>query len=152
MRILHWRSAALAGMAAGVVATIVQVALWWAASAPLPALLFRDARLTAAIVMGRGVLSPPVAFDATVIVIATLIHFALSIAYGCALSVFLSRLSLPRSLVAGAAFGLCLYAINMYGFTSIFPWFTAARGGITAVAHLVFGVVAAGVYKTWPVR
>jgi hypothetical protein len=146
---IHWRSAALAGIAAGVVATLAQIALWWVSSEPLPAILFRDARLTAAIIMGREVLPPPATFDGSVMLIATLVHFALSIAYGLALSVFISGLSTPLSLLAGAVFGLSLYAINMYGFTLVFPWFTAARDWITAATHVVFGVIVAAVYKTW---
>ena len=149
---IHWRSAALAGIAAGVVATLAQIALWWVSSEPLPAILLRDARLTAAIIMGREVLPPPATFDGSVMLIATLVHFALSIAYALALSVFISRLSTPLSLLAGAVFGLSLYAINMYGFTFVFPWFTAARDWITAATHVVFGVIVAAVYKKWPMR
>ena len=150
MRSIHWCSAMLAGIAAGVVATLVQIALWWAASDPLPAILFRDARLTAAIVIGRQALPPPATFDWSIMLVATLVHFSLSIAYGLTLSVFISRLSTSLSLIAGATFGLFLYAINMYGFTFVFPWFAAARDWITAATHVVFGVVAAVVYKAGP--
>jgi hypothetical protein len=149
---IHWRRAALAGIAAGIIATVAQIALWWAASEPLPAMLFRDARLTAAIVIGRQVLPPPATFDWSIMLVATLVHFSLSIAYGLALSVIISRLSTSLSLLAGAAFGLFLYAINMYGFTFVFPWFAAARDWITATTHVVFGMVAAAVYKAWPMR
>jgi hypothetical protein len=150
MPIIHWRSAALAGMAAGVVATVAQIALWWAASVPLPEILFRDARLTAAIVMGREVLPPPATFAWSVMLVATLVHFALSIAYGLALSVFIGRVGTDLALLLGAVFGIFLYAINMYGFTFVFPWFAAARDWITAVTHVVFGVVAAAACKKWP--
>jgi hypothetical protein len=84
--------------------------------------------------------------------VATLVHFALSIAYALTLSAFISRLSMPLSLVGGAAFGLLLYAINMYGFTFVFPWFAAARDWITAATHVVFGMAAAAAYKTRPMR
>jgi hypothetical protein len=47
----------------------------------------------------------------------------------------------------GTAFGLALYAINMYGFTLFFPWFTLVRDWITAATHAVFGVVVAIVYR-----
>jgi hypothetical protein len=144
---IHWRSAALAGIAAGVIATVAQIALWMVWSEPLPAMLFRDARLAAAIVMGREALPPPATFDWSIMMVATLVHFSLSIAYGLALSVIISRLSTSLSLLAGAAFGLFLYAINMYGFTLAFPWFATARDWITAATHVVFGVVAAVVYK-----
>ncbi len=148
MPIIHWRSAALAGIASGIVATVAQIALWWAASQPLPAILFRDARLTAAIVMGREVLPPPATFAWSIMLVATLVHFALSIAYGLTLSVFISRLSTTLALGMGAAFGACLYAGNMYGFTFVFPWFAAARDWITAVTHVIFGLVLAAVYKS----
>jgi hypothetical protein len=147
---IHWRSAVLAGIIAGVVASVAQVALWWASSEPQAAMLFRDARLTAAIVMGREVLPPPATFDGSVMLVAALVHFALSIAYGLTLSVFVARLSTPLSLLAGGAFGLFLYAINMYGFTFLFPSFVVTRGWITAAAHVVFGTVAAMVYKMGP--
>ena len=35
---------------------------------------------------------------------------------------------------------MVLYAVNLHGFTLLFPWFVAARGGITLTAHIVFGV------------
>lgn len=144
---VRWRAAVFAGVAAGILATLVQIALWAAFTDALPAALFRDARFAAAIVMGPRVLSPPASFDARVIVVATLVHFALSIVYAFALSALIGRRRLPYALFAGAAFGLSLYAVNMYGFTAVFPWFAEDRDWITATAHAAFGVSAAGVYN-----
>ena len=50
--IIRERQPALANDLAGVIATGAQLALWWMAERPLLETLFRDARLTAAIVMG----------------------------------------------------------------------------------------------------
>lgn len=144
---LNWRAAVWAGIAAGIVATAVQIVLWWAFSDALPGILYRDARLTAAILMGRGVLPPPATFEWEVMLAATLIHFALSIAYGVILACFISRLGMTVSLLAGTLYGLALYGINMHGFTVVFPWFAAARDWITIVTHAVFGVTLAGAYK-----
>ncbi len=135
------------GVAARVLATLAQIALWFVFSDALPTILFRDARFTAAIVMGRAVLPRPASFDWPVMLVATLVHLALSIAYGLILVRLISSLGPTLSLLAGAVFGLVLYAINMYGFTTVFPWFEGARDWITVAAHLVFGIVAAGVYK-----
>jgi hypothetical protein len=140
-------SAVCAGIAAGIFATVVQIALWSVFSDALPTILFRDARFAAAIVLGRGVLPPPASFNGPVMLVATLVHFALSIAYGMALSPLISRLRTAPSMLAGAVFGLFLYGINMYGFTAVFPWFEATRDWITVVTHVVFGVAAAGTYK-----
>jgi hypothetical protein len=135
-----------AGISAGIIATAVQVALWWALAVPFPEILLRDARLTAAIVMGRAVLPPPASFEWCVMLVATVVHFTLSICYGLILAPLLSRLDPHRGVLAGILFGLSLYAINMYGFTAIFPWFQASRDWITVVAHVAFGTAAAGIY------
>ena len=78
---------------------------------------------------------------------ATLIHFALSIIYAALLAPLAARLTLIPSLLAGAGFGGALYLVNLYGFTAIFPWFAQARGWITLVAHLVFGLSVMAVYR-----
>ena len=142
------RSAALyAGIVAGILATLVQIVLWATFTNALPEVLFRDARLTAAIVMGRGVLPPPATFDGRVMLLAALLHFALSIAYAFAVACLVSGLRNAYTWLTGAVFGLLLYALNLYGFTSVFPWFEVARGWITAAAHVAFGVSAAGAYR-----
>jgi hypothetical protein len=33
-----------------------------------------------------------------------------------------------------------------YGMTRVFPWFAEARGGLSFLAHLIFGLVAADAY------
>jgi uncharacterized membrane protein YagU involved in acid resistance len=148
-RPINWTAGVIGGIGAGIIATVVQVALWRACDFPLPEIFFRDARLAAAIVMGRTVLPPPATFDWTVMLAATIVHFALSIVYGLLLAPLLARLEPRRALFAGAAFGLLLYGTNMYGFTLIFPWFEASRDWITATAHASFGMAAAWLYATW---
>lgn len=121
--------------------------MWWIFANALPTLLFRDARFTTAIVMGSTVLPPPASFDGRIILVATFMHFALSIIYSLSVSWVIARLRAAPSLLVGAIFGLAVYGVNMYGFTTVFPWFEAARDWITVAAHLVFGIAAAGVYK-----
>jgi hypothetical protein len=140
-------AAVSAGIAAGILATVVQIILWWIFTDALPAILFRDARFTAAIVMGRGVLRPPASFDGRIVLVVTLVHFALAITYGLILARLITRLCTFASLLAGAAFGLSLYAVNMFGFTTVFPWFASSRDWITAATHVAFGVVAAAFYQ-----
>jgi hypothetical protein len=140
-------AAVCAGIAAGILGTVVQIALWSAFTDALPTIFFRDARFAAAIALGRKVLPPPASFDWMVMLVATGVHFTLSIAYGLTLSPLISRLRTPPSMLVGAAFGLGLYGVNMYGFTVVFNWFEATRDWITVVTHAVFGVAAAGVYK-----
>lgn len=149
---VNWNAAVYSGIAAGILATFAQIALWSVFTDALPTIFFRDARFAAAIVMGRTVLPPSARLAWPVVLVATLVHTTLSIVYGVILAGLISRLRNSTSLFAGAAFGLSLYAVNMYGFTIVFPWFEAVRDWITVAAHLVFGITAAGVYKTYSQR
>ncbi|SEK32307.1 hypothetical protein SAMN05216387_101153 [Nitrosovibrio tenuis] len=145
---VNWGAAIGAGIVAGVVATGAQVALWWAfLDDALPWILYRDARLTAAMLMGPEVLPPPPTFDWRVMAIATFIHVMLSIAYSLILACLISRLGIRLSLTAGLIYGLGIYGVNMYGMTFIFPWFSVVRDWITVITHIVFGLSLAGTYK-----
>ena len=143
----HWRAVICAGVAAGILATLVQVLLWLLFTDEFPAIMFRDARLTAALLLGSRVLPPPATFDMSSMVAATFIHFALSILYAAMLAPIAARLGSVAAWVAGAGFGVALYAVNLYGLTEIFPWFVAARGWIAAVAHVAFGATAVLAYR-----
>lgn len=132
------------GLGAGLIATAAQFVLWWLAEMPLPETLFRDARLTAALIMGSAVLPPPSTARWDILLVATLIHFSLSIVYAVISVRVFARLPGGGALLAGAFYGLLIYVVNMYGVTVIFPWFSMVRDWVTLVAHLVFGVTLAG--------
>ncbi len=136
-----------AGVAAAVVSTLIQILLWLFFTDDFPAILYRDARLTAAIVLGGTVLPPPATFDAGSMLTATLIHFLLSITYAALLILPAGRLGAIPAYAAGVGFGVALYVVNLYCFTAIFPWFAQTRGLITLIAHAVFGLTAISVCR-----
>jgi hypothetical protein len=146
---LNWGAAISAGIVAGIIATAVQIALWWVFLDALPGILYRDARLTAAILMGEEVLPPPSTFDWHVMLVATLFHFAISIIYSLILACLISRVGRIPSMLAGGVYGLILYGINMYGITLVFPWFSEVRDWITVLTHVVFGISIAVTYKAF---
>lgn len=131
------------GLGAGVISTAAQLALWVPAGMPVFETLFRDARLTAALILGTSVLPPPSTPRWDVLLVATVIHFVLSIAYALVPAALVGRLNAVTATLGGAAYGLAIYAINMYGFTLLFPWFAVARDWVTLVTHLVFGAALA---------
>ena len=137
----------IAGIAAGTLSTLAQVLLWAAAGEDAWTLLLHDARLTAAMLPGEPAPSPRGGFDPGVMLAATGMHFALSVAYAALLLPIAKRLTFVPSLLVAMGFGAMLYFVNLYGFTYFFPWFTQARGGITLAAHLVFGVVVMLTYR-----
>ncbi len=134
----------VAGLSAGVLATLVQLILWWLAEMPVIETLFRDAHLTAALLMGPDVLPPPTTGRWDILLVATLIHFALSVTYALLPAALIGRWRSGLALFAGVLYGLCIYGVNLYGFTMLFPWFAVSRDWVTLVAHLVFGMTLAG--------
>lgn len=142
-RCLFLQAVVVGGIAAGIVSTLVQIGLWLLLTDAFPAILWRDARLTAALVLGPQVLGPP-GFDWLAMAVATPIHFGLSVIYSAIMCAIARPLAGLPALAVGALLGLALYAVNLYGFTLLFPWFEIARGGITAAAHVAFGVTAVG--------
>ncbi len=141
---IDWKSGVWSGLIAGLVFLALELILVPLLQGGSP---WGPPRMIAAIGLGKEVLPPPATFDLGIIFVAMLIHFALAIVYGLILALIIHRLSMGTAIVAGAVFGLALYVINFYGFTALFPWFAMARGGLSIFVHLVFGVVAAWVYK-----
>lgn len=140
-----FRCVVLAGLIAGTVSTAAQLLLWWLSSVPLPDVLYRDTRLAAAMVLPHGIIALDQLFQPPGLMIwaaATAVHFALSGVYAAVFIYLAARLRISdwRLLPAGVVFGLLIYAINMYGFTFLMPWFFLVRDGITMAAHAVFGL------------
>lgn len=138
---------ALATLAAATLSTVVQVLLWMLFADGWPTLLVRDARLAAAVVLGPAVLPPPATFDLAVMAVATAVHFALSLAYTALVAVLVGGRPMRSAVAIGAGFGVALYVVNMHGFTWVYPWFAQARGWITVVAHVAFGISAAAAWR-----
>jgi hypothetical protein len=143
---IHGLSIILASFGAGVLSTLAQMLLWLIHGDGVIQSLLRDARFAAAIVMGRGVLHPPVSFDPLIMGVAALVHAFLSFVYCAILALAIHKHAESANIATGAFFGLGLYVINLHGFTAIFPWFIESRGWITFAAHLVFGSAAAIIY------
>ncbi len=174
-----WRFAAWAvwaGFVAGTLATAVQIFLWWLSGTPVLGTLWRDTQLTAAILTGAESLGAPgigtpgsgaaglggvgpapltdvANWQWRVLLLATLVHFTLSTIYAAIAMLFArrQRFGLGPALLAGAAYGLSIYTVNLYGFTLFFPWFDVTRGWVTIIAHAVFGITLA-VMGRYPAR
>lgn len=135
-----WLPALSGGLTAALTSTLAQVVLWLLFTDAFPAILYRDARLAAAIVLGPAVLDGAPGFPGTgVWVVAAAIHLALSLAYALMFCTLTRTLRAAAAILAGCALGAGLFGLNMYGFTFLFPWFAVARDWITLVAHVVFG-------------
>jgi hypothetical protein len=104
-------------------------------------------RMMAAMVMGEEVLPPPATFDIGVMMAAMMVHFVLSIVYGLIGAWMVHRFDMAAALAIGAAYGLAIYIVNFHIIVpTLFSWFVMARGGISILSHIVFGMVLTGSY------
>jgi hypothetical protein len=139
-----WRSAAWSGVIAGVVFLVAEMLMVAVFEGQSP---WGPPRMIAAMVMGQDVLPPPADFDFGIVMVSMLIHFPLAVVYGLLIGWIVHRLTSPLALVAGLVIGFVIYLINFYPIAAaMFPWFGMARGWVSAVAHMIFGLAAAGAY------
>jgi hypothetical protein len=139
---LDWSAVIWSGLIAGLVFLIAEMGLvTLMGESP-----WGPPRMMAAIVLGEGVLPPPATFDMAIVMVAMVLHFALSLVLAAIFGLFAGSLDLPKALAAGAVFGLVVYAVNFYGFTYFFPWFSMARNAVTIASHAIFGLVLAWTY------
>ena len=146
MQVINWGAAVKAGIIAGLIFLILEMVLVATVGGDSP---WAPPRMIGAIVLGEGVLPPPATFDATAVVAAMVVHFALAILYAAIFAFVAEKAgwSLGMSAVAGLVFGLILYAVNFYGFTALFPWFAMARNWMSILAHAVYGLVLGYSYR-----
>jgi hypothetical protein len=144
-----WPAAAVAGFAAGAVLMVLDL-LW--SSFVVGDGPWRTSHLIASIFAGPEGLQSADRFSVGVVAIALATHYALGIVFGLVMAAIMVRFNLDasvgRALVTGVVFGIVLYLINIDVVVRLaFPWLAELRGWATLLAHVVFGVVAALLYR-----
>ena len=137
-----WRAVLLAWLTSGAVFLAANIALTWGLFGMTPGL---TVRYIASLVMGDAVLTG--AQPATVFVVGVGVHALLSLAFTLLIVVVVHRWGLLVGLAGGAILGLSIYALNLYALTVWFPWFFAINSPAMLVSHVLFGLVAGGVYE-----
>jgi hypothetical protein len=140
---LDWAASGWAGLAAGAAFVLFQTFL----GALLGGGDKTDAvRRIASIALGGAVMPPGEPFTVIVFLAAAAVHIPLSLIYARVLAAMIDGMRPARALGVGALFGAGLYLLNYHVFSGIFPWFVSARGAPALLSHLVFGLLAAGIY------
>ena len=145
MKSINMKDAVWAGIIAGLIFMMLEMIM-------VP--LFMDGspwgppRMIGAIALGKDVLPPPATFDFVVVMVAVVVHLALSVIYAIILAWIISvaKTSFWVSILIGAVFGFVLYLVNFYLLTGIFPWFANARNWVSVFTHIIFGIGAAWAY------
>ena len=142
---MDWGAAGWAGLAAGAAFILLQT---------FSGLVFGEGgsteavRRLASVALGESVLSEEQPFTTLTFFAAAIVHIPLSLIYARVLAAIIHKLDMARALGVGALFGAILYFVNYYAVSDFFPWFISARGPEALVSHLVFGLLAAGIYKS----
>lgn len=142
-----WAAGAVAGFGAGGVMMVLELLWSTLVSGGNPWL---TSRMVAAMAMGWDVLQSN-GYSLGIVMVALVIHYILGTVLGALLAAIIAPFrfdsSTGMSLLIGAAFGWLLYLFNFYVMVGAFSWFIPLRGWPTLVAHLIFGMVAAVVYR-----
>jgi len=136
-----WRAVLIAAIAAGTVFMAVNIVLTTLFFQISPALLVR---YTASLVMGSGVLTDTSALP---LVIGMGVHYGLSLLLTLVITIVIHRWGLLMGVVGGGILGIAIYFIDLYALTTFFPWFFAINNTALFLSHVLFGMVAGGVYE-----
>ena len=145
-QVVDWSAAVWAGIAAGIVFLLVNFIAIRAVLEGVVGSGWLTLQYAASLIMGEGVL-PPTELDIGIIIIGFLVHMILSVFFAVLLAIVIHRYGLLVGIVGGALFGLGLYFVNIYTFTLVFPWFFVWNSWQYALTHVVFGMVAGGLYE-----
>jgi hypothetical protein len=138
-----WQIAICAGVIAATFSLAIETPIVWFMSGELP---WGAARMAAAMVLGPTVLLPS-AFDIGVVLLAFIVHFALSIFYALILAYIIHGETAFAAALTGAAFGAVVFVVDLFVLTDIFfPWFVTMRDTITLMSHLILGGVSGWTY------
>ncbi len=148
-QLVDWSSAFWAGLIAGIVFLLAN--LFW-----LPQLMGGNAwvviRLFASILLGSDVLAPPATMHVGALIAGLMTHFTLSLLYACMIAFLIHRWGLITGMFLGMVIGAAIYVVNIYTVSLLFPWFFTMRHTGFLITHLLFGLVAGGVYETLEVE
>ena len=138
----HWWAGAFAGIIAGIVFMMLEMALVMMVQGESP---WGPPHMMAAMVLGKGVLPEPgtyAPFSMMIMTVAMMVHMVLSVIYGLIGAWLVHRFDWEWALAIGAVFGLAIYIVNFYMIApAMFPWFEMARNAMSLFSHVVFGAL-----------
>lgn len=141
-----WRAAVVAGLVAGAVLMVLDLAWSVFLTGDSP---WRSSQMVAAILLGPEALEAG-DFSSLVVGVALVTHYLLGVAFALVLGTVVAGFHFddnPGMIeFIGAAFGMLLYLVNFHGLSQLFPWFAQWRGWSAFIAHMVFGMTAATIY------
>ncbi len=102
--------------------------------------------------LDRGVLGPETlgagtGFGLGITITAIALHYLLSILAALLIAFVVHRWGIIGGTIGGAILGAAIYLINMYTFTSFFPWVFSMDHEIFLTMHIIFGAATGALYE-----
>ncbi len=141
-RNITWRAIPIAGFAGGTAFILFDTILMYLVHKVNGVIVLR---YIASLVLGNKAVMDG---GAGVVLVGIVVHYVLSLLFALVIAVVVHRWGLRVGIIGGAILGLAFYGINLYTFTLLFPWFVAINGVILLLSHVLFGMVAGGVYES----
>ncbi len=140
-RNVTWRAIPIAGFIAGTVFLVIHVLLTQIMLEVNAAII---PRYFASLLLGSDVLLDD---SPSIIVVGIIVHYILSFVFTLIITFVIHRWGLLIGIIGGGLLGLAIYVINLYTFTVWFEWFFAMNSPVLVISHILFGMMAGGVYE-----
>ncbi len=142
--LVDWRAAILAGLAAGTLFLILNLLIVpEAVNSSTEGVL----RTFASIILGPETLGAGTGFGLGITITAIALHYLLSILAALLIAFVVHRWGIIGGTIGGAILGAAIYLINMYTFTSFFPWVFSMDHEIFLTMHIIFGAATGALYE-----
>lgn len=147
--VLDWSAALWSGIISGIVFYLINIFL-------IPFVYGGNSwtiiRYLASPVLGESILPPPATSNIQSLIISILCTIVLAILFTLIVSYVLHRGGIILGVVGGALFGLALYFINFNTLTLLVPWLYALSSPLMMLNHIIFGILAGGLYEAFEVE
>lgn len=147
--LVDWSATLWAGVVAGIVFYILSIILIPYVYGGSSSIIIR---YLSSIVLGESILPPPATLDVSALIVSIVCTLVLSIIFTLILAYIVHREGIITGILVGALFGLGLYFINYNTLTIYFEWFYVLKNPMNMINHVVFGILAGGLYETFEVE
>ncbi|MGI9553433.1 MAG: hypothetical protein ACR2NC_00800 [Thermodesulfobacteriota bacterium] len=147
--VVDWSAAFWSGIISGIIfylLNIILIPLVYGGS------VWTIVRYLSSPLIGESILPPPATFEMSALFISFICTLALAVAFTLVLAYVLHRGGLIVGILGGALFGLALYFINFNTLTLLVPWFYVLKSPMMLLNHIIFGILAGGLYETFEVE
>jgi len=148
-KVVDWSAALWAGIVSGIVFYILNIFLIPFVYGGNSATIIR---YLASPILGESILPPPASLNIQSLLISIICTIVLSIVFTFVVSYVLHQGGIILGIVGGALFGLALYFINFNTLTLLVPWLYALSSPLMMLNHVIFGILAGGLYETLEVE